>query len=99
MASKNKFRALHNISFGTDRKHVKAGEVFELEDENLAEMLVKNGAATADLGVKTDPATASGLAAGEEASDKPEGEAEAEEEGEGDDEGKKKGRGHSRSAR
>lgn len=44
-----KYLAIHNISFGNSRtpSHVKAGETFELDDEETAEKLQKHGSISA----------------------------------------------------
>jgi endonuclease YncB( thermonuclease family) len=41
-----KYRAVTNVSFGKDRAPVVAGQVFQLDDADLAKELIKKGAIT-----------------------------------------------------
>jgi hypothetical protein len=50
-----KFRARHNVSFGKIRPTVMAGEIFQLDDPDLAKKLLAEGAISTDLKGAKEP--------------------------------------------
>ncbi len=57
-----KFRARTNISFGKMRPTVMAGEIFQLDDADLAKKLLAEGTISSDLKGAKEPATKPGEA-------------------------------------
>lgn len=57
-----KYRARINISFGKQRPIVNAGEVFQLDDVELAKKLLAEGSISDDLKGKDEPETKEGEA-------------------------------------
>jgi hypothetical protein len=43
------YRALHNVGFGKDRAQVPAGQIFNLDDADVAKELLAKGAISEDL--------------------------------------------------